>query len=87
MPTIEGAGAHSVNLQEAITGDRLFVHVSEAGIKEDFILVSQSNGSDAARRGERAPSLTRSACRLISILSPETRSQSQIILAAGGKSL
>ncbi|CAO1620295.1 unnamed protein product [Parajaminaea phylloscopi] len=38
MPTIDGPGAQSVSVQEAITGDRLFVHVSESGIDQDWIL-------------------------------------------------
>lgn len=40
MPTIEGPGSHSVSVQEAITGDRLFVHVDQTGIRQNWTLVS-----------------------------------------------
>lgn len=40
MPVISGPGAHSVRIQEAMTGDRLFVHLSDQGLMQPWILVS-----------------------------------------------
>ncbi|CAO1615622.1 unnamed protein product [Sympodiomycopsis kandeliae] len=38
MPTIEGPGAHAVRIQEAMTGDRLFVHLQEASLMQPWLL-------------------------------------------------
>lgn len=40
MPIIEGPGAHCVRIQEAMTGDRLFVHIKEEGLMQPWVLVS-----------------------------------------------
>lgn len=40
MPTIEGPGAGAVSVQEAITGDRLFVHVDDSALRQLWTLVS-----------------------------------------------
>lgn len=48
MPTITGQGAKSVTIQEAFTGDRIFVHLTEAGLFQEWILVS---GSTEMRNG------------------------------------
>ena len=44
MPTIEGPGATSVGVQEAITGDRLFVHVDGTALGKMWTLVSVGVG-------------------------------------------
>ena len=43
MPTIEGPGAYSVRIQEAMTGDRLFVHLKEDGLMQPWELVSDAS--------------------------------------------
>lgn len=38
MPSITGPGGHAVRVQEAFTGDRLYVHVGETGIGQEWTL-------------------------------------------------
>lgn len=83
MPTIEGPGAHSVRIQEAMTGDRLFVHLKEDGLMQPWELVSDVQRAYQTR-GIPADAISGICAFYQSRGRPETGSQNRIHKLAGG---